>query len=557
MRISLFRCLAYLLLFLLTGCASQNGYVNRYGDELNAPPSSISSAKENKNYTAPSPEEKAPVETAGASVGENQHPKPLVFDDSKTGGDLSGVNKKDVQNLLDTALDLCDASQAYWSQGELEEAIAALDEAYSLVLKAETDDNPALFQQKEDLRFTISKRITEIYASRYTAVGGSHDAIPMTMNKHVEDEIKFFQGSGRDFFMESYRRSGKYREAMVKALKEAGLPVELSWLPLIESGFKARALSPARALGLWQFIPSTGYKFGLMRDTWIDDRMDPEKATAAAIEYLKELHNIFGDWTTVLAGYNCGEWAVLRIIQRQQINYLDNFWDLYERLPRETARYVPMFLATLHVMKDPKKYGFEFEEPYKPSPFESVAIEKQVHLEAVAGSLGVSFDSLTELNPELRQNITPNTPYSLKVPYGKGGELSAKLDSIQSWTAPEPVARSGKEYVYHKVKSGETLAIIAAKYKATLPDIVKANGLKQKSIVQAGQTLKIPVKRGAVEKRIALKDELLQGGKYRVKRGDSLYMVANKFKTDTNTLKRLNALKSTQLYVGQVLKVTR
>ncbi|MBI5674442.1 MAG: LysM peptidoglycan-binding domain-containing protein [Nitrospirae bacterium] len=554
MKISLSKCLTYLLLFLLTGCASPNSYVPDYRYELNAPPSPISV---NKDSPALPPEEKVLAEPAGASVDEEQPAKPPVSVDSKTSGDLS-AGKKEVQNMLDTALDLCDASQEYWSKGELEEAIDALDEAYSLVLKAETDDNPELFQQKEDLRFTISKRITEIYASRYTAVDGRHDAIPMIMNKYIEDEIKFFQGPARDFFMESYRRSGKYREAMLKTLKEAGLPAELSWLPLIESGFKVRALSTARALGLWQFIPSTGYKFGLTRDTWIDERMDPEKATAAAIEYLKELHNIFGDWSTVLAGYNCGEWAVLRIIQRQQINYLDNFWDLYERLPRETARYVPMFLATLHIMKDPKKYGFEFEEPYKPTLFESVTIEKQVHLEAVAGSLVVSFDSLIDLNPELRQHITPNTPYALKVPYGKGEELLAKLESIPNWAAPEPATRKArKEYVYHKVRRGETLAIIAAKYKSTLPDIAKANRLKQKSIVHAGQTLKIPVKGGAGEKRIALKDELLQGGKYRVKRGDSLYLVAKKFNTDTKTLKRLNALKTAQLYVGQVLKVTR
>lgn len=558
MKISLSKCLAYLLLLLLSGCASPNGYVNRYGDELNVPSSSLTSVKEKKPSPALSPEEKDLAETASVSVDESNLSKPIVSEDSKTGGFFSFSKKKEVQNQLDTALDLCDASQEYWSKGELEEAIDALDEAYSLVLKAETDDYPELFQQKEDLRFTISKRITEIYASRYTAVNGNHDAIPMIMNKHVEYEIKLFQGPERNFFMESYRRSGQYREEIVKSLKEAGLPEELSWLPLIESGFKTRALSSARALGLWQFIPSTGYKFGLTRDTWIDERLDPEKSTAAAIEYLKELHNIFGDWTTVLAGYNCGEGRVLRIIQGQQINYLDNFWDLYERLPQETARYVPRFLATLHVMRDPKKYGFEFEEPYSPVPFESVTIEKQVHLDAVSGSLGVPVDNLTELNPELRQNITPNTPYSLKVPYGKGEELLAKLERIPNWTAPEPAPRSAKrEYAYHKVKKGETLSIIAAKYKTGLKDIVSVNRLKHKDLLYVGQKLKIPVKGGSGGKRVALKDGLLQGGKYRVKRGDSLYLIARKFSTDINTLKKLNGLKTTRLYVDQMLKVTR
>ena len=113
---------------------------------------------------------------------------------------------------------------------------------------------------------------------------------------------------------------------------------------------------PARALGLWQFIPSTGYRYNLNRDKYIDERLDPDKATRGAIEYLRELHEMFGDWATVLAGYNCGE-NRLRTIQSQNINYLDNFWDLYERLPRETARYVPRFLATLHIISSPEKYG--------------------------------------------------------------------------------------------------------------------------------------------------------------------------------------------------------
>jgi membrane-bound lytic murein transglycosylase D len=551
MRNSLFRFLAYLSLFLITGCASTGGYVASYEDE---PPSSIGTVKEERGYPVIPLEETPPAEASNASVAEKQPSQPLATDNTNFGGAVK-MEKKEVQNLLDRALDLCDASQEYWSQGELEEAINALDEAYSLVLKAETDDDPELFQQKEDLRFTISKRITEIYASRYTAVDGTHDAIPMIMNKHVEDEIKFFQGPARDFFMEAYRRSGKYREAIVASLKEAGLPAELSWLPLIESGFKVRALSPARALGMWQFIPSTGYKFGLTRDTWVDERMDPEKSTAAAIEYLKELHSIFGDWTTVLAGYNCGEGLVLRIIQSQQINYLDNFWDLYERLPRETARYVPMFLATLHIMKDPAKYGFSFEEPYKPMPFEAVTIDKQVHLEALAGGMGVTFDTLIDLNPELRQNITPNAPYSLRVPHGKSGELLAKLESLTSWRAPDPAPR--REVVYHKVRSGETLSIIASKYKSNLQDIVNANRLKQKNVLYVGQTLKIPVKRAAGEKRIASKEDLPHDGKYRVKRGDSLYLVAKKFNTDIKTIKSLNGLKTSQLSVGQMLKVTR
>ncbi len=193
-------------------------------------------------------------------------------------------------------------------------------------------------------------------------------------------EIQSFQTQERDFFLESYKRSGRYRGEMVKALKEAGLPEELSWLPLIESGFKVRALSRSRAFGLWQFIPSTGYKFGLKRNDWIDERLDPEKSTAAAIAYFKELHQMFGDWATVLAAYNCGEGAVARVIREQKADYLDNFWDFYERLPRETARYFPRFLAVLAIINDPAKYGFTLDELDKPLSCETVTIERPVQL---------------------------------------------------------------------------------------------------------------------------------------------------------------------------------
>lgn len=452
------------------------------------------------------------------------------------------------QEMLDTALDFCDASQEYWSEGNLIKAIQMLDDAYMLVMQVHTEENPDLIQQKEDLRFMISKRILEIYASRYTAVNGNHDEIPLTMNKHVEKEIKLFQGRERKFFMESYNRSGKYMAKIQKSLKEAGLPADLAWLPLIESGFKVRALSRARALGLWQFIPSTGYKFGLKRDTWIDERLDPEKATAAAIAYLNELHQIFGDWTTVLAAYNCGEGRVLRRIRDQKINYLDNFWDLYTQLPRETARYVPRFLATLHILKDPEKYGFEFPAPAEPLIYESVDITKQVQIKVLANELDVDFDELKGLNPELRQHVTPVTSYSLKVPAGKGEVLLAKLDSINKWIPPQDA------FVMHRVRNGETLSLIAKRYRTKVSYIVRANNIRQKHFIRVGQKLKIPLKGSAVTPVYA-SSELLPGGKYKIRKGDSLWLIAKKFKTNTKKLQRINNLSTTRLYVGQYLKI--
>jgi membrane-bound lytic murein transglycosylase D len=456
------------------------------------------------------------------------------------------------QNLLDTALDLINASQEYWSEGNLEQAIVTLDEAYTLVVEVDTGINPELIQQKEDLRFTISRRILEIYASRYTAVNGNHNEIPLTMNEHVEKEIKRFTGPERTFFIESYKRSGRYMPKILEALKEAGLPEELAWLPLIESGFKVRALSRARALGLWQFIPSTGYKFGLKRDTWVDERLDPEKATAAAIAYMKELHQIFGDWTTVLAAYNCGEGRVLRKIRNQKINYLDNFWDLYQQLPRETARYVPRFLATLHILSDPAKYGLELGEPDSPLTYEAVTIEKPVHLKAVAKKIGVTSKELTDLNPELRQKATPSTPYTLKIPEGRSNVLFAHLDEIPKWSPPKSA------YAYHRVRKGETLSTIARRYRTSVSKIVRANNIRKKHYIRVGQKLKIPLRGTSVGNTYASsKAKLLPGGKYRVRKGDSLWLIAKRFNTNTKTLKQINDLRSTRLSVGQVLKVQK
>jgi membrane-bound lytic murein transglycosylase D len=391
---------------------------------------------------------------------------------------------------LDQALVLVESAQEYWSAGEPDRAIEALDQAYASLLRAPADSgDKEVQQQKEDLRFMISKRLMEIYASRFTTAKGTHKEIPLTVNEHVQREIALFQNQERDFFLESYSRSGKYRESMVKAFRDAGLPEELSWLPLIESGYKVRALSRARALGLWQFIPSTGYKYGLKRNDWIDERLDPGKSTDAAIAYLKELHQMFGDWATVLAAYNCGEGAVLRAIRGQKIDYLDNFWDLYERLPRETARYYPRFLATLAIIKEPEKYGFTLSELEQPVSFETVSFEKPVQLAKLADGIGCDTEDLAGLNPELRHQATPPGPYTLRVPAGKAEATIAVVDSLPKYAPPKMA------YVVHRVRRGETLSTIAVHYRTSVSRIMDANNLRSGSMIRAGQRLKIPLTR--------------------------------------------------------------
>ena len=462
--------------------------------------------------------------------------------------------EKTSQEILDSALEFCQASYDFWQQGDLPNATDALDQAYSLILKVNPEDDPEILQQRDDLRYTISKRIMEVYSSRFTVANGHNKVIPLVINRHVERALAMFKGRDRKFFLDAYRRSGRYRPAIMRALKEAGLPEELSWLPLIESGFKIRALSRSRALGLWQFIASTGYKFGLKRDRWIDERMNPEKATIAAIAYLKELHQIFGDWTTALAAYNCGEGTVLRCIRTQKISYLDNFWDLYEKLPRETAFYVPKFLAVLHILNDPEAHGFSLPPVEEEIETEDITINKQVHLKSVSQHIEVSYRFLKDLNPALRYSYTPNRDYTLKIPKGKGIVLLSKLDDIPVWNPP------ASAYVKHRVVKGESLSVIARRYRTSIRAIMAMNGLKSRRYIKAGWKLKIPTRRQyASLKKVSSpvpglkrKENLVE---YMVRKGDSLWRIANRFGTTTKAIQSVNKLNDTYLRIGQVLMI--
>ncbi len=457
------------------------------------------------------------------------------------------------QPVFDEALYHCQVAQNFWQKGELDNALAALDRAYELILQIDTEAEPKLIQQKEDLRFLISKRILEIYASRNIVVNGKHNAIPITINKHVQAEIDRFTRTGEiKFFNESYKRAALYRPYIIEQLKQAGLPISLSWLPLIESGFKPHALSSARALGLWQFIPSTGYKFGLNRNKYIDERLDPEKATHAAIAYLKALHQIFGDWSTVLAAYNCGEGRVLRVIRAQNINYLDNFWDLYERLPRETARYVPRFIATLHIVNNPEKYGLNKLCLPPPLTYDTVTINRALHLKDVALALDLPAKQLVMLNPELRYKTTPDSEYLLKIPVNTTKLLLSKLNDIPTH---KPVQRA---YSYHRVRRGESLSIIAKRYRTSVQSIQRANRLRHKHLIQAGMVLKIPNRNAAPSAKAASKTVTKSAGKnftYRVKSGDNLWIIARRYGTTTQSIQTLNHLKNTNLRIGQTLKI--
>jgi membrane-bound lytic murein transglycosylase D len=478
--------------------------------------------------------------------------------------DVSAEKKvqEEEQSIMEDALLLLEESESYWKKGELEDALDLLDRAYALII--ETNDDPLIARQKDDLRLLISKRILAIYSSRQTVTSGKRSEIPLVMNADVEKEIRSFQSFERDFFISSYHRSGAHRPMIVKELKKAGLPEELSWLPLVESGFKVLALSKARALGPWQFIPSTGYKYGLNREEWVDERMDPVKSTRAAIGYLKDLHNMFGDWLTVLAAYNCGEGRVLRVISGQHLNYLDRFWDLYHLLPYETARYVPRFLATLHIIRDPGKFGMDLGKPLEnPVPYEEVKAKKIMRLRDIAAALDIPEETLNALNPELRHRMTPDREYLLKVPLETADKFMAVADGIQQGELPKQVRVAGKSsYKRHKVKRGETAPSIAHRYGISVSALLAYNGLSAKRGVRVGQQLKVPL-RGV---RYASDASGQRSGRdtgsgeqiirYKVRSGDTLSSVAQRYNTTPSEIKKLNNISADTIRIGQTIRIS-
>jgi membrane-bound lytic murein transglycosylase D len=463
----------------------------------------------------------------------------------------NGKTQEKERDIMEESLQLLDESRTYWEKGDLENALDLLDQAYALLL--DTDGNPDIARQKDDLRLLISKRILAIYSSKYTVTPGKRSEVPYLLNADVEKEIRQFQTVEREFFIQSYKRSGIYRPIIIRELKKAGLPEELSWLPLVESGFKVHALSRARALGLWQFIPSTGYKYGLNRDEWIDERLDVEKSTRAAIDYLRELHGMFGDWLTVLAAYNCGEGRVLKVISRQHINYFDRFWDLYHQLPYETARYVPRFLATLLIIKNPRKYNMNLEENLdQPYLYEMVKTFKSMRLQDIALHIGTPEDTLNILNSELRHRITPDKEYNLKVPLETAEKLAKEIEQIPKYEKPKQV------FVKHRARRGETVVSIARRYRTTVGAIMNYNNLSGRKRIKAGKILIIPVGARTYAKTKSNNDKGIvksSSNGYRVKKGDTLISVAKRFDMSVEEIIRINKLKKKSIRPGQVIKI--
>ncbi len=375
--------------------------------------------------------------------------------------------------------------------------------------------------------------------------------------RSVKEKIAWFSRN-QEYIDRVATRAEPYLYHIITKLKERNMPLDIALLPVVESAYQPFAYSPARASGIWQFIPGTGKRFGLKQNWWYDGRRDIVAATDAALDYLEALHKQFnGNWFHALAAYNSGEGNVARAIRKnKKKGKKTDFWSL--RLPRETRNYVPSLLAVAEILKHRNKHNIKFKTIANKPYFENIEIGSQIDLATVSKLSGLTIDEVYTLNPGFNRWATdPNGPHRLLIPIDKAADFKQKLAAL-------PKSERIK-WQQHKIRKGESLSQIASRYQTSVSALKQINRLKR-SMIREGQSLLIPTAKES-KKYYSLSADARKfkglkttgDGKryiYKVKRGDNLWDIGRHYGISVSQLTRWNGIsKRSLLKPGQKLTV--
>lgn len=340
-----------------------------------------------------------------------------------------------------------------------------------------------------------------LYIARLNAL---MSPVPMHYNHEVRTAIERFSSAG---YAEKMSYAYHYFPMIEEELINAGLPVELRAMVIIESGLNPLATSKAGAKGLWQFMPRTGKEYGLEINSMVDERCNPLLATRAACKYLKNMYDMYGDWTLAIASYNCGPGNVNKAITRSGGNresYKGDFWDIYYNLPRETRSYVPLFMGATYAFAYHKAHGVEYTTPPMPLAVDTVMINRPLHLEQVSSTIDVDLELLKMLNPQYTLQIIPATTksYALTLPTERLTDFIANEEAIHAkdsiylkeYLVPENIEKKKSTpppAKYHTVKKGETLGAIARRYGKTVKQLMNWNGIRNANTLRIGQRIRV------------------------------------------------------------------
>lgn len=380
--------------------------------------------------------------------------------------------------------------------------------------------------------------------------------LPVTRNESVDRWIDFLQGRNREKTQLWLERQGRYGPMIKAELRRRGMPEDLLYLALIESGLSPKAYSRAAASGMWQFIEETGERYGLEVSSDVDERRDPIKSTSAALDYLQDLYGRFGSWYLAAAAYNTGENRVDRILRERAggARGADSlFWTIAPYLPRETRDYVPLMLAAGHIAKEPAKYGFDALEYQDAMEFDVVWVPGATDLAMIAQASGADRDEIEDLNTHLKNGRTPaSRGWSVRIPSGSRIAFERSFPDLYRTArlaAAEPAKVGAAMAGTHRVRRGETLSHIAKRYHVSVAALRSANSALNPRRMHVGQTVRIPG--GATVASSAASDRF-----HRVSRGENLSVIAKRYGVTVRQIQRWNSISGSRIQPGQRLRVS-